>query len=168
MNLTGRIHDDLKGFSTRPPVRPYKVPRTWVMVVDLHIARLFERHERSLEPIGTAIPDPTENAELRNKTVGRNFSSANGSIHHKYEPHMNESREQSLVFARQISVWLDQAVRADAFDRLVLIAAPRILGDLRKMVSQPVHERIFAEINKDLTKSDLRIIEEELERTVFF
>ena len=168
MHLTGRIQNDLQGFK-QPVPQAYKFPRTWVMVIDRHIARLFTRHGYQLEPIGTALPDaPQDNVEISNKSVGRIISSSGKSIHHKFEPHMNESRQESLAFASQIADWLDNAVREDAFDRLVLVAAPKILGDLRKMATRPVQERIFAELNKDLTKFDLRALEEELEETVFF
>lgn len=168
MQLTGRIQNDLQGFRQSMP-QPYKLPRTWVMVIDQHIARIFTRQGYELEPIGTALPDehPQDRAEISNKSVGRIISSSAKSIHHKYEPRMNESRQQNMAFAAQISHWLDNAVRQDAFDRLVLVAAPKILGELRKMASLPVQERIFAELNKDLTKFDLRALEEELEETVF-
>lgn len=168
MNLTGRVHDDLKSFSKKPAPRPFRIPRTWVMVVDQHIVRLFERNEGELEPIGTAHPEPEEDIALNNKSVGRVLSSSSRSIHHKYEPHMNESRQRRLSFAHQISDWLDEAVRENAFDRLILAAAPKTLGDLRKAVTQPVRERIFAEINKDLTKLDVRTLQEELERILSY
>ena len=168
MNLTGRVHDDLKSFSKQPAPRPFKIPRTWVMIVDQHIARLFERHTGELEPIGIAHPDPEEDTGLDNKSVGRVLSSSSRSIHHKYEPHMNESRQQRLSFAHQISDWLDQAVRENAFDRLILAATPKILGDLRKVISPPVRKRVFAEINKDLTKLNIRSLQEELERILSY
>ena len=42
------------------------------------------------------------------------------------------------------------------FDHLVLVAAPKILGDLRELLPKTVHGKIVAEINKDLTKIPTR------------
>ena len=165
MNLTGKIQNE--GFSKRPvTVGSHKVHRTWVIVIDQHIARLFERNERGLEPIGIIQPDPKENMELTNKSVGRVSSSAGKSIRHKYEPHMNEGRQERLSFARQISDWLDKAVYENAFDRIIIAAPPKTLGDLRKVIKRPVQDRIFGEINKDLTKLDVQDLNKEIEKAV--
>ena len=81
---------------------------------------------------------------------------------------MNESRQEILLFAHQISDWLDKAVWEDAFDRLVLVAAPQILGELRHIMKHPVHARVIAEINKDLTKMNERDLREELLKILWF
>lgn len=169
MNLTGKVQNDLKNFSKRSPVvRPYKTPRTWVMVIDQHIARIFEKNGKVLEAIGEASPDPVTETGITNKSVGRVVSSSGQSTHHKYELHMNESRQQRLSFVEQISDWLDRAVWQDAFDRIILVAAPKTLGDLRKVLKRQVHARVIAEINKDLTKLDIRALQEELKKVVWF
>ncbi len=169
MNLTGKVQSDLKKISRRSPVvRPYKVPRTWVMVVDQKIARIFAKNEKGLEPIGIASPDLQAQPLITNKSVGRVVGSSGKSVHHKYEPHMNESRQQHLAFVYQLSEWLDKAVWEDAFDRIVLVAAPKTLGHLRRVLKQQVHARVIAEINKDLTKLDDRALQEELKKLVWF
>ena len=167
MNITGKIQDE--SFSRDSALlRPYKAHRTWVMVIDQHIARLFEKKEKELVPIGNVFPDAKENIEITNKSIGRVSSSAGRSIRHKYEPHMNESRQQRLTFAIQISAWLDKAVYENAFDRIILAASPKTLGDLRKVIKRPVQDRIFAEINKDLTKLDVYALHEMIEKTILF
>ena len=51
---------------------------------------------------------------------------------------------------------------------LSLVAAPKTLGDLRKVMKQQVHARVIAEINKDLTKLDIRALQEELKKIIWF
>jgi protein required for attachment to host cells len=168
MNLTGRVQSDLKSFSKRPVVRPNWIPRTWIMIIDRHIVRIYEKNKKGLEPIGMALPDMAGKPEITNKSVGRVVSSSGESAHHKYEPHMNESQQEDLSFVHQISDWLDKAVWEDAFDRLILVAPPKILGNFRKVMNQPVQTRIIAEINKDLTKLNERDLREELKKIIWF
>jgi protein required for attachment to host cells len=48
---------------------------------------------------------------------------------------------------------LDEKLAAKACDRVVLLAPPTTLGDLRASLSEPVRAVVSAEIDKDLTKT---------------
>ncbi len=80
---------------------------------------------------------------------------------------MNESRKEALSFAHEIADWLDEPARSNDFDRLVLIAAPQTLGELRKILSKPVQMRIVTEVDKDLTKMSDKDLQVELEKIVW-
>ncbi len=67
---------------------------------------------------------------------------------------MEQSRQDEFAFAQDIANLLDEAQSVAAFDRLVLVAAPRMLGDLRAAMSGNVQKQVVAEIDKDLTKLD--------------
>lgn len=41
--------------------------------------------------------------------------------------------------------------KSDACDRLIVVAAPKSLGDLREFFAEAVREKVHAEIDKDLT-----------------
>lgn len=170
MKLTGKIADDgLKAVSEKYTVAGHhKVPRIWIMVADRHSARIFSKMEGRLEEIGTATPSPHGRAEgAPNHSLGRIASSASGTVHHKLSP-CTTPEEKELSFAQDIAIWLDEAVKEDAFDRLVLTAAPHMLGDLRKVLSKPVHTRVVAEVDKDLTKMGEKDLYAELEKIVWF
>lgn len=169
MHFTGKVQDNIAGASKRSPVmRPHKSPRTWIMVVDHHITRIFAKNGNSLEAIGEAIPDLMPKPEINNNSVGRTSSPGDSSIRSKLEPHMNQSQQENLAFIHQISDWLDKAVWQDAFDRIVIIAAPKTLGNLRNVLKREVHARIVAEINKDLTKFDVPALQDELKKIIWF
>jgi len=161
MKLSGKIaEEDFKAFTQKVKLwHGRKVPRIWVIAADEGIARIFRKDDGHLECIGEARPEALTETELSNKSMGRMASAASSTVQHKFEPHMKACRHEALFFARELADWLDRAERADVFDRLVLVAAPRTLGDLRAVITDNVQSRIAAEIDKNLTKlneSDLR------------
>lgn len=133
-----------------------KIPRIWVMVADKHIARVFKRNGEHLELLGEASPD---------KII---FGFGEKTTHHKYAPDRKLSQIAEASFSAQLAGWLDEAVREDAFDRLVLVAAPHTLGDIRKELSKEVHTRIVAEVSKDLTKHNEAELRKDLAEIVWF
>ena len=169
MKLTGNIAQRHSGGGKDDvPPGAHKKPLIWILVADKHIVRLFKKNGHGVEAFGEITPDVVERKEINNKSVGRTISSSSGSIHHKYEPHMNKSRKESLSFVHEISAWLDKSMKENAFDRLVLVAAPQTLGDLRKLLTRPVHSRVVAEVDKDLTKLSRDDLQAELEKIVWF
>lgn len=54
-------------------------------------------------------------------------------------------------FARDLAERLYRSAHAGAMQRLVIVAPPRTLGDLRAELHQEVRDRVIAEIDKDLT-----------------
>jgi protein required for attachment to host cells len=59
-------------------------------------------------------------------------------------------RKLKRELARTVSDKLDTALKEGRFDRLCIVAPPATLGDLRRALSQPLKQRIVAEIKKDL------------------
>jgi protein required for attachment to host cells len=66
-------------------------------------------------------------------------------------------------FLRQLAIRLDEAVVSGEASDIVLVAAPRALGMIRKSYSPAVERAIIREISKDLVKSPIG----EIERHVF-
>ena len=131
-------------------------PITWVLVADGSRARLFVRQpsDASLSPaldqelIGTNLPS----REIGSDRPGRTFDSG-GQGRHAKEPPTDPARHAQAEFAREIALLLDDKRKAHAFDRIVVVAAPRFLGELRSMMPQQLRDLVAAEIAKDLTKS---------------
>lgn len=68
--------------------------------------------------------------------------------------HLAEER-----FAGELAEALHRHVRQNPFEKLVVIAPPKILGNLRKAFHAEVAERIGAEIPKELTSHPVAEIE---------
>lgn len=171
MKLSGKIAKDGIGSVSEPRqmVGGHKVPRIWILTADRHHVRVFSKPNGHLEEIAAAAPSSRDlEPGMTNDAIGRGASSASGVIHHKLEPRTSPEEKESRAFAQDIAQWLDDAVGKDAFDRLVIAAAPHMLGDLRKAMNKHVQDRIVAEVDKDLVKMDDRELFAELEKIVWF
>ncbi|MDD4615887.1 MAG: host attachment protein [Alphaproteobacteria bacterium] len=71
---------------------------------------------------------------------------------HTVEPHLDVREEVKENFAHSIAARLYEAQRDNAFDRLVVIAPQRMLGELKRSFDPSLSKRVAAEIPKDLTR----------------
>ncbi|WP_350335481.1 host attachment family protein [Coralliovum pocilloporae] len=62
-------------------------------------------------------------------------------------------------FAVELSDFLYKAAHKNRFKHLVLVAPPRVLGDLRKELHKEVSARLIGELSKDLTHHTVADIE---------
>lgn len=88
---------------------------------------------------------------------GRVFTSAAGrgrrrgaTTHHSAGGENTPRRHATLLFARRVAEDLDRARRAGRFTRLVLIAAPAFLGELRRALPAAVRNCVVATVAKDV------------------
>lgn len=129
---------------------------TYVLVADGARARLYANHGvgKGLQPVSGA----THKADLHHHDrdiltdkPGRAFSSV-GSGRSAMEPHTDWHRFEKHRFAREMAKVLDAAAANKAFDRLILIAPPATLGDLRTELGEQARKLVSAELPKDLTR----------------
>ncbi len=127
---------------------------TWVVVADGARARLFANNGPGKGL--TAVPNGTfsgPNAAARDigsDRPGRTFDSA-GDGRHAKEPRSDPQRTEKRDFVHTVAQHLRHAHNRQAYDRLVLVAPPQALGDLRASLDNGVRAKISAELNKDLT-----------------
>ncbi|MEQ8344940.1 MAG: host attachment family protein [Sneathiellaceae bacterium] len=65
-------------------------------------------------------------------------------------------------FAAEIAEALYKAAHAGRYDKLIIVAPPKTLGDLRKALHKEVSGRVIGEIDKDLTNQPPYEIEKRL------
>ena len=82
---------------------------------------------------------------------GRTFDSKGGNRHAMEYSSDPQDTEKSL-FAKKIAERLESTFYDLKFDRTIIAASPHILANLRKFISPTLHSKIYAEIDKDLTK----------------
>ncbi|HNS26854.1 MAG TPA: host attachment protein [Steroidobacteraceae bacterium] len=134
-----------------------------------------ERPESKLRLAGQ-MTDPE--ARLRDRDYksdrpGRVFDHAPGGkrrgavAHHSTGGERTPSKHEAGVFARRIVDELERAQRQNHFDRLVLMAAPEFLGDLREVMPKSLRQAIALEIDKNLVHEDELAIREHLPADVF-
>ncbi len=143
---------------------------TWVLVADGARGRILAREGAAaglrVRPEGEFKHEVHRTRELGTDRPGRVQESANAA-HHAIAPHVDLSRQEKRQFARTLAEFLEKGAQRHAFDRLVLVAPPRALGDLRAALGRHARERLAGELANDLTElspSDIeaRLIHAEL------
>jgi protein required for attachment to host cells len=128
--------------------------KTWVVVADGSRARLFinDGPGKGLRLLqnGNIASEHPPTREISTDRPGRTFDSTGGG-RHAMEPPSDSHRHAKRAFAQDLAARLNQAQKQNAFDRIVLIAPPQALGDLRATLSPGVRDRVSGELNKDLT-----------------
>ena len=130
--------------------------RTWILIADGARARVLaqEKDFAALEPAfehEELTGSTAQSREIASDRPGRSFDSG-GQGRHAMEPPTDPQRYAKFAFARELATRLEEAAHAGRFARLVLVAAPKTLGDLRELLPAAVKAKVVAEIDKDLTK----------------
>ena len=148
--------------TARLPQAPRMEPRhkrTLIVVADGSRARFLEPSEdlRKLVPSEqsdmTAAEARRPARDLVTDKPGRGFASAHSDARHAFEPAHDIHKMQKHNFTVRPAEVLDRACGEKQFDRLVLVAPERSLGELRLLLSDRVKLAVSHEVAKDLTNS---------------
>lgn len=136
---------------------------TWVAVTDAHHLRILERAggewtERSEEAKALAGSTPHGTSAER---PGRSYESV-GAARHAIEARQDPQEAAKLAFAGAVADRLEQAAADKRYQRLVLMAPPRFLGELRSALGDRARALLYGTLNKDLTQAPLHEIVEHL------
>jgi len=88
-----------------------------------------------------------------------------GSTRHSMEPDTGVKEESRRRFVKKMVERLESAHFRGDYDRLVLLAAPAVLGVIRKTISVKLTKAVVKEIPKDVIGQDLDKIKEQLRRS---
>ena len=148
-----------------------KHPRTWVVTADSARAHLFIYDDSTdqlrsgelagLPPYGDRIQSHTTKSDR----PGRSFGSAGGGVRHAIESHSDFRKLEKQRFCLTVAEAINRAASTRQFDRLVLVAPPRSLGELRKHLSDQVQSGMEV-IARDLTKAPVEKIWDEVAESV--
>lgn len=126
---------------------------TWLVVADGARASIYDqpRPNDTLKPVSDGVLKHINkpSRELVTTKRGRVFHSADGTrsaMERPTDPHAYEKWR----FAIKLSAYLH--ARNHKFAKLVLIAPPKMLGNLRQNLSRQNTNKVSAELAKDLTK----------------
>lgn len=128
----------------------------WILVADDSGARLFKTLGRS--PQLTLIQEfDHPEAHQRNRDFdtdrpGRSFDSI-GRGRHAMSAEVNPKQREEERFAHELGRYLKEGHDHQTFSELVLVASPRLLGDLRQILPDNVKKCIIEEIDKDYPKT---------------
>ncbi len=132
-----------------------KPTRTWILIADGARARILESHGPTSPLIAHSelifSGEHGATHDIMSDKQGRSFSSQ-GSRHAAVESHSDPHRELKAKFAHQLAEALEHGLQQNAYDRLVIVASPVTLGDLRSTISDHVRAKVTGELAQDLTK----------------
>lgn len=127
---------------------------TWVLVLDGAQAKVFENRGpgKGLHAVSDLqfAQEPLRAVELVTDRPGRSFASV-GHGRSAMEPSSDPVVERERQFVIDVAETISRRKQQGAFDRLVLVAAPTALGDLRAALPAQVKQCVSAELSRDLT-----------------
>ncbi len=129
--------------------------KVWIVVADGARARIL-RAEGADHRIVPVREEVSETARLKAMDLmadkpGRTQNRLHDQGRHAMEPDTDPKRVEKERFARHLAGLLEQELHRGRFNELVLVAAPRTIGDLRAALSDRVRQAVRQEVAKDLT-----------------
>jgi len=137
----------------------------WIVVADAHVGRIYATDElverldlvEELKEHGHRVVHGSGGAPTHVPGAGRGAGQAHGDPHK-----LGEEK-----FARAVADALDEGARRHAYERMVLIAPPVFLGQVRAELAAQAKGRLVASVHHDWTQlglNDLRSrVKKELE-----
>lgn len=127
-----------------------KIPQGAVVAVaDGEVLNLFRNLGEESATRLTAIPD----SEVTTENAG------SGGRHHSSSANPSDDQQTEDNFAAGVADVLNRGVLAGKFHQLIVIAAPRTLGELRKHYHKQLSAVLVGEISKDLTGHTIADVE---------
>lgn len=128
---------------------------TWVVVADGARARILAG-DPAAGTLELVMPELVgrgreKGAELMADRPGRSIDSSHVGDRHAMEPPTDPKEVEKQRFVRQLAERLTEALTEGRFARLVLVAPPRVLGELRAVLPEKVRAAVVHEVDKDLT-----------------
>jgi protein required for attachment to host cells len=134
-----------------------KTPSTvWVLVCDGGRSQVLAGEGRAsalaLVPGSVRTNDaPDPGADRHGERATGHASTGQGR--YSVDEHADPRRAMEAAFLREQLAWLMQ--RDGEFDRLVIVAPPRALGEIRDCIAPALQAKLAVEIAADLTKASI-------------
>jgi protein required for attachment to host cells len=131
-----------------------KHARLWYVIADGGMARFVERDENGA--FRTVLSFVSSELHARSHDLGldrpaRVRESANAA-RHAIEPRRDLHDAAKEDFVKLVAEKLDAEHERGQFDKLVLVAPPRVLTELKQHLSKPMAKLVVDGLQKDLTK----------------
>ena len=123
---------------------------TWVLVCDGRHARIFEvAGKGTVDFLGDYGSELLPSRDIAADRPGRTFDRA-GPGRHAKEPRHDAHRQGKCKFLHEMADRLDRSCRSGDFSRLIVIAPPTALGDLRSAFSKRIQSALVQEHAKEV------------------
>lgn len=129
---------------------------TWFLVADGARGRVFANDgpgkglHRAIDK-DFELEDRRRTHDIVSDREGRSAGPAGGSGHTMNAASDAHAYEETQ-FLRHIAAEIGALGQKNRYDRLVIVAAPRALGDLRTHLPRAARDKVSGELDKDLTR----------------
>ena len=127
---------------------------TWILVADGTQAVIYQNdgpgkgiHRATKTDFSFELPSKVD--DIASDQEGR-AANPGGKGHNALGPRTDPRRHLESEFLRSVAVVLEKAAQDKNFDRLILVAAPRALGELRNLLPPHAKSLVARELDKDL------------------
>jgi protein required for attachment to host cells len=136
---------------------------SWVVLADHQHLRVFQndgpgRGLMPLQPYERTVHQ-APSRDIVTDGPGKGVSGAGGR-RHAMQPKTDPHRDSGASFIADAVDMLSTASKQGEFDRLVVVAPPRALGEIRAVLSADLKRKLVGELAQDLTKSEVAVISE--------
>jgi len=126
-----------------------------IVVADSARARIFITGDTSSDLNEVEVLAHPE-ARIHDRDISSDLpgkeTTGDGSGGHSYESETDPKTHELNEFARRVAHYLDDARKTNKLGKLLLVAAPKFLGQLRSQMTSETSEKIIFELDKNLTK----------------
>ena len=137
-----------------------------IVVADSSRARIFTTDSPSspLNEIETmAHPEGRmHEQDMVSDLPGKDSGQGGGAGGHAYQDETEPKQQEVIDFAKRIADYLDDTRKTNKLGRLLIVAAPAFLGELRKQMSEQTNEFVVFESAKNLTQHSVEDIRNHL------
>ena len=137
------------------------MPTTWIVAADASRARILQvaDRERLVEVEDLVNPEGRlHNREINTDAKGR-FAGPDRPGGHSSDDEERTVDHYNELFAKRVADYLEKARTDRRYERLVVVAAPKMLGQPRQELDKEVEKLLVGEVPKDLAWFNARDIE---------
>ena len=81
---------------------------------------------------------------------------------HAYEEKIEPKKQEMIEFAKRIADYLDDVRKTNKLNKLLIVAAPAFMGELRTHLSNETREKIVFELDKNIAHESVEDIRKHL------
>ena len=136
-----------------------------IVVADSARARIFTAHSAHspLNEIETmAHPEGRMHEQDMVSDMPGKDSGKGGGGDHTFQEKIEPKEQEMIEFAKRVADYLDDTRKANKLNKLILVAAPAFLGELRTHFSNETSEKIVFELDKNITQHNVEDIRKHL------
>ncbi len=144
------------------------VPTTWILVADSARARILSTTStpKTLSPVSDFSCDAArEKTSDRNSDRPGRVHESSDVRHHAMEPPTDPKLVEIEKFIKEVADRLNKDAASAKFDRLVVVASPKVLGAYRAEFGKNTQQRLYAEIPKTMTQLEPRELAEKIKES---